>query len=106
MHDDKLMQSWPTRPGQEVRLVRKHYMGRDYLDLRGWYKNRDGELRPTRHGVILPAAKMGEVAAEVLATLESDPPVDENAAYDDSGDCGTCTRDDDHIDWFPPPSKR
>ena len=52
--------------GQErLRVLKSHYKDRDRLDLRVWFVNQDGELRPTRKGINLPVERGEDLVAAI-----------------------------------------
>ena len=56
--------------GDVLRLCRRTYKGRPFIDLREWYEDRDGNLAPGRRGLTIRA---GEVAALAVALAQVTP---------------------------------
>lgn len=50
--------------GDVIRVAVDEFKGKDYLDIRNFYKGQDGELKPTRKGVSIPV----ELAEVVIGT--------------------------------------
>lgn len=50
---DKLVYSFPKNPLEEVRASLTVFKGKDYVDLRIYYKGDDGEYRPSKKGLTL-----------------------------------------------------
>tara|TARA_Y100000310_G_scaffold124947_1_gene123748 strand:+ start:777 stop:1007 length:231 start_codon:yes stop_codon:yes gene_type:complete len=51
-----------------IGVTASEFKGRDYLDVRYYFFSaKDGELRPTKQGVTVPAAEFERFAASVLA---------------------------------------
>lgn len=48
-----------SRPGEVLRVQRRHYKGRVFLDLRIFFANEAGELCPTGKGVTVPPDQVG-----------------------------------------------
>lgn len=49
--DDKLVYSFPKNPLEEVRASVTVYKGKQYIDLRIYYKGDDGEFHPSKKGI-------------------------------------------------------
>ena len=45
-----------NRAGEEIRVEASEWKGSRRLDLRTWYTDREGELKPSRQGIALTAA--------------------------------------------------
>lgn len=55
--------------GDVVRIQKDHFRGKDYLDIRTFFEDDHGELKPTKKGIAIPLDIAGEViqaAREVL----------------------------------------
>lgn len=48
--------------GDVIRVQKKEFKGKSYLDIRTFYEGEDGEMMPTKKGVAIPI----EIAREVL----------------------------------------
>ena len=49
----ELIHTFEKNSAEEVRICLTTYKGRDYLDLRVFYRADDGEMRPTKRGLTL-----------------------------------------------------
>jgi len=52
--DDKTVYSFEKNALEEVRASLSTFRGKQYLDLRVYYKADDGEYKPTKKGLTLP----------------------------------------------------
>ena len=54
-----------------IRVEKRNYQGKDFVDIRQYYKDDEGELKPTTKGVTLPPEKLSEFikALENLNTV-------------------------------------
>jgi hypothetical protein len=88
MADDRLVDSFKRNATEEVRATLRMYRGRQYVDVRVYYVDDQGEYRPTKKGINISAELMGElkgmvgkladaVAAEAEAAAE--PPAEPKA---------------------------
>ena len=50
-----------------IRVEKKNYQGRDFVDIRQYYRNDEGELRPTAKGVTVPPGKL----TQLITALEN-----------------------------------
>lgn len=57
---------WPKNGRETLRVQLTEYQGRPIIDLRVWYKGRDGELRPSRSGLTCSTSHVQRLA-EALA---------------------------------------
>ena len=72
---------WETETGRGdvVRLRLVAYLGKQYIDLRRWWRDGEtGELKPTSKGIRIHAEMAGPLGAALLAV--------ENGDYDHRGD--------------------
>lgn len=51
--DAQLVHSFPKNPLEEIRASLTVYKGKDYVDLRVYYKGDDGEFHPSKKGLTL-----------------------------------------------------
>lgn len=51
--EPQLVHSFPKNPLEEVRASISVYKGKQYVDLRVYYKGDDGEFRPSKKGLTL-----------------------------------------------------
>ena len=49
------------------------FSGKPYIDIRTYYTNGDGELKPTKKGTMIPLDLSSEVAEAILAELSDKP---------------------------------
>ena len=49
------------REGERIRIGLNEYEGREYIDIRQYFQNDEGEWRPTKKGVTLPPDKMEDL---------------------------------------------
>lgn len=52
---------WP-RGNETIRVRLDHYRGRDTIDIRAWYRDGAGELRPGKSGITLSAGHLPKLA--------------------------------------------
>lgn len=57
-----------------IRVEKRTYKEKDFIDLRHYYKDDDGEFKPTQKGVTLPPERLPELI-EVLGKLNDEVPV-------------------------------
>lgn len=69
MPDDKVVASFKRNPTEEVRASIKEFKGRNYIDLRIYYMDDNGDWKPTRKGVSLATDFMEELK-NAVASLE------------------------------------
>lgn len=60
----------PKNSREEIRVSLEHYMGRDLVNLRVWFRSDDGVMRPTKKGVALRAEFLSQVL-EALHHLDA-----------------------------------
>ena len=65
---ERTLQEWPLANGEVLRLRLCTYKSRDYLDLRRWYTDDAGELKPTPKGIRFDSELAPELA-ELLTQL-------------------------------------
>ncbi len=60
--ETNLIYSFPKSNGEEIQIAMRKYQGKFYVDLRLWFKSREGEggLKPTTKGVIFPMERLPE----------------------------------------------
>jgi hypothetical protein len=49
------------REGERIRIGFNEFEDREYIDIRQYYENEEGEWRPTKKGVTLPTDKLEEL---------------------------------------------
>ena len=54
----------------ELRIEAKRYGGGDVLDIREWYRDPDGDWRPSKRGTCFQAGKARDVVAAILSELD------------------------------------
>jgi hypothetical protein len=54
--------------GDVIRVQVKEFKGNEYLDIRNFYTDKDGELRPTKKGVSIPM----HLAQEVVGAAQKE----------------------------------
>jgi hypothetical protein len=73
---------WNRSRGEVTRLVRQEFNGHDLLHLRTFYRDKDGNLKPTAQGVTIPrdqiaplrkALRKAEEELNTKATDEAQP---------------------------------
>ena len=63
------LQDWELANGEVLRLRLLSHKGREYCDLRRWYKDVNGELRPSPKGIRFNSELVGPLV-EVLTKIE------------------------------------
>ena len=53
------------REGERIRIGFNEYEGREYIDIRQYFQNEEGEWRPTKKGVTLPTDRLQELKDEI-----------------------------------------
>lgn len=69
---EKLIATLPKGAQEEVRVSLSEFKGKQYIDLRIYYENEDGEWKPTKKGVALNVEhfhKLMEALKEAEQTL-------------------------------------
>ncbi len=72
MSDEIVIGGFPKNPREDVRVVISNFKGHDLLGVRVWYKDSEGELRPSKTGItvrvdLLPElSRLMEKAKEVV----------------------------------------
>jgi Transcriptional Coactivator p15 (PC4) len=61
MAEDKVVATFKRNPTEEVRAGIKEFKGRQYIDLRIYYMDDQGEWKPTRKGISLATDFMDEL---------------------------------------------
>ncbi|WP_249191813.1 transcriptional coactivator p15/PC4 family protein [Burkholderia cenocepacia] len=51
---------------ERLRVQRRQYRGREYLDVRCWYLDKDGEYRPSQKGVTLNPSQLAELVQALM----------------------------------------
>ncbi len=51
--ETQMIHSFPKNALEEIRVSISHYRGKQYIDLRVYYKTDDGEFHPSKKGVTL-----------------------------------------------------
>lgn len=55
---------------QVIRAELSNYKERDFVNLRVWFENRDGEYCPGKQGLTIPPNKLGDVI-KILQAIEA-----------------------------------
>ena len=63
------IQDWPLANGEVLRLRLLNHKGREYCDLRRWYTDPAGELKPSPRGIRFNSELVGPLV-EVLTKIE------------------------------------
>ena len=61
--------NWPKNERESVRVLVSEYEGRCIVDARVWYRDKAGELKPTRRGLTLDIKHVGPLADALYAAL-------------------------------------
>ncbi|MET4240724.1 transcriptional coactivator p15/PC4 family protein [Bradyrhizobium sp. RT10b] len=61
---------WRDRRGNALVFALKSYQGRAFFDLRTFYTDQDGILKPTSKGVTASPSKLPEIARALVKALE------------------------------------
>ena len=56
--EDKLIGRFQKNAREEVRVMLRNFKGTDLIDIRAWYKDQDGELKPGRDGIAVRIEKL------------------------------------------------
>ncbi len=59
--------------GDVWRIEVSDYQGRQFVNFRRWYRDADGELKPSRDGFTCPVERLAELLAAILAFLDGKP---------------------------------
>ena len=51
----------------EIRIIATTYKGEERIDIRHWYEDKDGSLKPGRAGISMPPGEFLELAKEIDA---------------------------------------
>jgi hypothetical protein len=68
---DRTIAEFEKNGREAVRLALTHYQGRALADLRVFYRDRAGDLRPTPRGLSLDRALLPELEAAVIALRQA-----------------------------------
>jgi hypothetical protein len=68
---DVFVHSFPKNPLEEVRSSLTVYKGKQYVDLRVYYKGDDGEFRPSKKGVTISLDLFPELEESVRKLKEA-----------------------------------
>lgn len=60
--------AWPLANGETLKLRICHYKSQEFLDLRRWYRDVGGELRPSPRGIRF-SSELAEPLAELLGRV-------------------------------------
>jgi len=63
--DPQIIHSFPKNPLEEVRASLTTFKGKQYVDLRIYYKGDDGEYHPSKKGLTLSLDLFGELEEAV-----------------------------------------
>jgi hypothetical protein len=74
MPDDReLVHSFDRSPTEQVQASLSTYRGKTYVDLRIFFKARDGEYRPTKKGITISPDLLPQLEEAVQKLLEKAP---------------------------------
>ncbi|MEM6890759.1 MAG: transcriptional coactivator p15/PC4 family protein [Pseudomonadota bacterium] len=62
----------PKNSREVLRIQREEYLGHDMLNLRVWYDDGSGELRPSKKGVAVKAALIPDLIKALAKVSASD----------------------------------
>jgi len=65
-----LIAEWPRNSREVIRVALDQYNGRFTLNIRVWYRDQAGELRPGKTGVTLALKHLPEMAAALSRALD------------------------------------
>ena len=68
--DPQIVYSFPKNPLEEVRASLTVFKGKQYVDLRIYYKGDDGEFRPSKKGLTLSLDLFSELEQAVQKLSE------------------------------------
>jgi hypothetical protein len=60
------VQSIDKNGTRRIQVEASEFKGKEFLDIREYYLNDDGEWRPTKRGVTIPPASVADFAQAVL----------------------------------------
>ena len=69
--EDVLVHSFPKNPLEEVRSSLTVFKGKQYVDLRVYYKGEDGEFRPSKKGLTISLDLFPELEEAVSKLREA-----------------------------------
>ena len=69
---ERTLQDWPLANGEVLRLRLCAYKHKEYLDLRRWFRDSAGELRPSPKGIRMNSELAGELADLLGQVAEGD----------------------------------
>ena len=69
MADNRLIHSFTKNALEEIRVSINIFRGKEYIDIRIYYKSEDGEYRPSKKGVTLSPELLPELK-EAVKKLE------------------------------------
>jgi hypothetical protein len=52
--DSQIVHSFPKNALEEIRVSLSRYKGKQYIDIRVYYKGDDGDFHPSKKGITLP----------------------------------------------------
>jgi hypothetical protein len=61
---------WTNRKGEAVCVTLSTFEGRNICDLRGYFTDAEGKLRPTKKGLAIVVLRLPELAAAVTKALK------------------------------------
>jgi hypothetical protein len=61
--------NWPKNERETVRVLISEFEGRCIIDARVWYRDKAGELKPSRRGLTLDVKHVGPLADALYAAL-------------------------------------
>lgn len=63
---DEVLAQYPKSAGEEVRLTRTNYHGKSYIDIRVFYPDDDGTMKPSKKGLRLSPDIAHDLATAVV----------------------------------------
>ncbi len=69
--EPQIVHSFPKNPLEEVRSSVTYYKGKQYVDIRIYYKGDDGEFHPSKKGVTLSVELFPELEAGMQKLKEA-----------------------------------
>nr|WP_306133450.1 transcriptional coactivator p15/PC4 family protein [Roseivivax marinus] len=62
---DRTIRTLPKGDGEELRISLSEYKGHAFLNIRQWFRNRNGSMQPTQKGVTVPLRLLPDFASGV-----------------------------------------
>ncbi len=64
-----IVEFWANRHGDSVRITLRALEGRPVIDIRRYFTNKDGQLRPTKKGICVAIARLPDLASGINKAL-------------------------------------